>query len=74
MGLGIGLGILVAKDDNDRWSFILSDRLDRLAGIYEMMQGKSKREMKVVPVGDDAELDRLRRDKEYLNEWLNYSR
>ena len=70
----MGLGVLVARDDNDRWSFILSDRLDTLAGIYEMMQGKSKREMKVVPVGDDAELDRLRRDKEYLNEWLNYSR
>lgn len=70
----MGLGILVARDDNDRWSFILSDRLDTLTGIYDMMQGKSKREMKVVPVGDDAELDRLRRDKEYLNEWLNYSR
>ena len=70
----MGLGIMVARDDNDRWSFILSDRLDTLTGIYEMMQGKSKREMKVVPVGDDAELDRLRRDKEYLNEWLNYSR
>jgi hypothetical protein len=70
----MGLGILVARDDNDRWSFILSDRLDTLTGIYEMMQGKSKREMKVMPVGDDAELDRLRRDKEYLNEWLKYSR
>lgn len=70
----MGLGILVARDDNDRWSFILSDRLDTLTGIYDMMQVKSKREMKVVPVGDDAELDRLRRDKEYLNEWLNYSR
>lgn len=70
----MGLGVLVARDDNDRWSFILSDRLDTLTGIYDMMQGKSKREMKVVPVGDDAELDRLRRDKEYLNEWLNYSR
>ena len=70
----MGLGVLVARDDSDRWSFILSDRLDTLTGIYEMMQGKSKREMKVVPVGDDAELDRLRRDKEYLNEWLNYSR
>lgn len=70
----MGLGILVARDDNDRWSFILSDRLDTLTGIYDMMQGKSKREMKVVPVGDDAELDRLRRDKEYLNEWLKYSR
>lgn len=70
----MGLGILVARDDNDRWSFILSDGFDTLTSIYEMMQGKSKREMKVVPVGDDAELDRLRRDKEYLNEWLNYSR
>lgn len=70
----MGLGILVARDDSDRWSFILSDRLDTLTGIYDMMQGKSKREMKVVPVGDDAELDRLRRDKEYLNEWLKYSR
>ena len=70
----MALGILIAKDDSDRWSFILSDRLDTLTGIYEMMQGKSKREMKVVPVGDDAELDRLRRDKEYLNEWLKYSR
>lgn len=70
----MGLGILVARDDSDRWSFILSDRLDTLTGIYEMMQGKSKREMTVVPVGDDAELDRLRRDKEYLNEWLKYSR
>ena len=68
------LGILVARDDNDRWSFILSDRLETLNGIYETMQDKSKRVMKVVPVGDDAELDRLRRDKEYLNEWLNYSR
>lgn len=70
----MGLGILVARDDNDRWSFILSDRLETLNGIYETMQDKSKRGMKVVPVGDDAELDRLRRDKEYLNEWLNYSR
>ena len=70
----MGLGILVARDDSDKWSFILSDRLDTLTGIYDMMQGKSKREMKVVPVGDDAELDRLRRDKEYLNEWLKYSR
>ena len=70
----MGLGILVARDDNDRWSFILSDRLETLNGIYETMQDKSKRVMRVVPVGDAAELDRLRRDKEYLNEWLNYSR
>ena len=70
----MGLGILVARDDNDRWSFILSDRIETLNGIYETMQDKSKRVMQVVPVGDDAELDRLRRDKEYLNEWLNYSR
>lgn len=70
----MGLGILVARDDNNRWSFILSDRLETLNGIYETMQDKSKRAMRVVPVGDDAELDRLRRDKEYLNEWLNYSR
>lgn len=70
----MGLGILVARDDNDRWSFILSDRFETLNGIYETMQDKSKRVMKVAPVRDDAELDRLRRDKEYLNEWLNYSR
>lgn len=70
----MGLGILVARDDNDRWSFILSDRIETLNGIYGTMQDKSKRVMKVVPVGDDAELDRLRRDKEYLNEWLTYSR